>query len=40
VRHSRELHYIRGDLAQLRDDVRRMRRVVESQQQGISKFWS
>jgi len=40
MRHSHELHYIRGDLAQLQADVRRVRRVVESQQRGISEFWS
>jgi hypothetical protein len=39
ARHSRELHHIRGDLTQLRDDVKRMRRVVE-RQPGISEFWS
>jgi len=46
ARHSDELWHIRGDLAQLQHDVKRMRRVVEHQPtrghrtSGMFEFWS
>ena len=46
ARHSSDLRRIRGDLAQLENDVKRMRRVVEHQptlgvgSQGAFEFWS
>jgi hypothetical protein len=39
ARHSGQLHHIRGDLGQLRDDLKRVRRVVQ-RQPGISDSWS
>jgi hypothetical protein len=38
ARHFREFGYIRGDLARLRDDLKRMRRTLE-RKPGICEFW-
>ena len=39
ARHSSELRHIGGDLAQLQNDVTRMRRVVEHQPTHGFEFW-